>query len=57
VFVPAFAGEMVALLRYAPDAKLKNFIFYIFRMYEFSHRVDHLRPFSAPTGIDLAQST
>ena len=26
-----------------PDAALKNFIFYIFRMYEFSHSLGHKR--------------
>jgi hypothetical protein len=26
-----------------PDAALKNFIFYIFSMYEFSHSLGHLR--------------
>jgi hypothetical protein len=32
-----------------PDAALKNFIFYIFSMYEFSHSLGHLRPtHSAP---------
>jgi hypothetical protein len=27
-----------------PDAALKNFIFYIFRMYEFSHSLGHSLP-------------
>jgi hypothetical protein len=32
-----------------PDAALKNFIFYIFSMYEFSHSLGHSRPtHSAP---------
>jgi hypothetical protein len=30
------------------DAALKNFIFYIFSMYEFSHSLGHSRPSQLP---------
>jgi hypothetical protein len=31
-----------------PNATLKNFIFYILPMYEFSHRLGHLRTWRTP---------
>jgi hypothetical protein len=37
-----------------PDAALKNFIFYIFSMYEFSHSLGHSRPtHSVPVPTDV----
>ena len=37
-----------------PDDAMKNFIFYIFSMYEFSHSLGHSRPsHSAPVPINV----